>query len=309
MTKSRDGRGSTYARLHSIDLPRMQVEDRRRVVGAARPGHEPPAQRQREQPEIAAARRGHVHADDTKARERDFEQPRHRREGAPRQSGPTAAIASARINARAVAIARFGQDRMRPRGSPPDREAGRAIAADRNTAGVLEDAPGVDDVAAEGGRGLAVDAPVREAVARQLMPCRDNAPYQRRVPAGDPAEHEEGRAGFGLGKNLQQALGIGFDAPRKPVPLPPVNDRDKGLDLEIILDIDGHRMRDVAACDCRKPRRRVDHRQRVSDFLTPVCGAGGSTRSRAAQCRAAAATQVPEPRCCRRCCTVRLLLC
>src|SRR5690349_14916080 len=57
-----------------------------------------------------------------------------------------------------------------------------------------------------------------------------------------PAEHEEGRCDTVFRQDIEQALGIGFDPPRQVFPLASVDRRGKSLDLEIVFDIDRHRI-------------------------------------------------------------------
>jgi len=49
-------------------------------------------------------------------------------------------------------------------------------------------------------------------------------------------------------ENAEQAIGIAFDAMRQPLPMISVDCRRKRLDLEIIFDIDRHRVRSAGAC-------------------------------------------------------------
>ena len=78
------------------------------------------------------------------------------------------------------------------------------------------------------------------AVASQLMTLRDDAADQRRVPFGHPAQGEEGGAHIGGGEEVEHAMGIRLDASLAGVPAIARDDRGKGLNLEPVLDVDGH---------------------------------------------------------------------
>ena len=75
-----------------------------------------------------------------------------------------------------------------------------------------------------------------------------------RMALGDPAEREERRRHPGLGEDIEQPLGVALDpraadAPNRRATI----DVGEGLDLEVILDIDGHR---IAATHARRGARR-----------------------------------------------------
>src|SRR5437588_1745099 len=80
-------------------------------------------------------------------------------------------------------------------------------------------------------------------VTCQLMSGGDNPTHQFRVSARYPTEHEERGLHIGFSQNLEQSLGIALDASWQPLPISAVDGRCESLDLEIILDIDRHRMR------------------------------------------------------------------
>ena len=84
-------------------------------------------------------------------------------------------------------------------------------------------------------------------VARQFVPIREDPSDQCGVPLANPAQYEEGRLSARLGENIEDALGVALNPLRQAVPVLAVNRRSEGLDLEIILDIDRHGVRDDPA--------------------------------------------------------------
>src|SRR6185437_16342404 len=96
---------------------------------------------------------------------------------------------------------------------------------------------------------LAVDAHVIEAVAGELMPLGDDAAHQRGMALADPARREEGGADAGSGEQIEQPLGVALDPPRPALPVLAADRPPEGMDLEIIFDIDAHRI-DESRADC-----------------------------------------------------------
>ncbi len=87
-----------------------------------------------------------------------------------------------------------------------------------------------------------VHARVVVAVARQFVAVGDDAPHQRRVPLGDPAEHEERALARLRREQVEHAAGVELDARLGGVPGVA---RDRPLerrDLEILLDVDRQRI-------------------------------------------------------------------
>ena len=91
-------------------------------------------------------------------------------------------------------------------------------------------------------RRLAVDAPMLQAVAGDLVPGVGDAPQQGRLAPGDPAEHEECRAASGIGAEPEDAFRIAYDAKLAPVPAVARDGPLECLDLEPVLDIDRQRV-------------------------------------------------------------------
>ncbi len=87
-----------------------------------------------------------------------------------------------------------------------------------------------------------VDADMRMAVARDLVAGIDDTADQLRVALGNPTEGEERRARPAIGKNLEYAIGVALDPARQAVPVRAADGGGERADLEIILDVDGHRV-------------------------------------------------------------------
>src|SRR5690606_14841261 len=124
-------------------------------------------------------------------------------------------------------------------------EARRAVAAYRDAAGVLEQRLRAREVLAEGGRRLLARARVRVAVTRQFVPARDDLADHRRVALGDPAEREEGCSRLVPVEQLEDAVDVALDAARHRVPALAIDVRRERGDLEIVLDVDRHRVQDT----------------------------------------------------------------
>src|SRR5205814_7311771 len=130
------------------------------------------------------------------------------------------------------------EDCVRPFAAAADREGRSAVAADRRAAKVLEDVLGAAHVVTKFFRRLAIYPQMAEAMARQLVPFRQHAPNQLRMPLCHPSQDKEGRLDPALGQNLEQALGVAFYSARQTFPVAPVDRQGEGFDLKIILDVD-----------------------------------------------------------------------
>src|SRR5690242_20433849 len=136
---------------------------------------------------------------------------------------------------------------MCPLAAAADREGRRAIPAHRHASDILEQALAEAYVGSKRFGGLLIDPGMVGSVARQLMPFRNNAAHQRRVPLRHPTERKERRFRFCFGEDVEQASGIALNAPRKALPLGAPYGRCERFDLEIILDVDRQRMRNSGA--------------------------------------------------------------
>ena len=85
-----------------------------------------------------------------------------------------------------------------------------------------------------------VAAAMLKAVAGDLMTLLDDAPHQRGMTFGDPAQGEESGLGTRCGEHFEDAVGVALDPAGVIVPVLAVDQAEKSLDLEIILDIHRH---------------------------------------------------------------------
>ncbi|MCG8459810.1 MAG: toll/interleukin-1 receptor domain-containing protein, partial [Holophagales bacterium] len=109
---------------------------------------------------------------------------------------------------------------------------------------------------------LFVDAEMCVAVAGELVALLDDAPDQRRIALGDPAEHEEGGRHALVGKELQNALAVALDPTGQALPIAARDLIGEGRDLEVVLDVDGHRVGDRTALSLAGPRRGIGRSER-----------------------------------------------
>src|SRR5262249_48744557 len=121
---------------------------------------------------------------------------------------------------------------------------GRAVAVDRNSADILEQRLGSGYIGAERLPRLTIGPRVVPTVARQLVARRDDAPHHRRMPLGNPAEREERRVYARAGELKQKPFDIGVDPAREIIPGGTIDTVRERLDLEVILDVHGHRVDD-----------------------------------------------------------------
>ena len=80
-------------------------------------------------------------------------------------------------------------------------------------------------------------------VARQFVAVGHDATHQSRVAFGNPTQYEKSRLNFSLAKNVEQTQGVALDPPGQIVPILAFDRRGECFHLEIIFDIDGHRIR------------------------------------------------------------------
>src|SRR5262249_22577342 len=102
-------------------------------------------------------------------------------------------------------------------------------------------------VRAELRRALLIGAAVRQAMAREFVALLDDTAHELRIAFGDPAERKECRLDSGAGEFLEQTIGIALDAARQSGPIGAIDGARKRLDVEIVLDVDRHRIRDFRA--------------------------------------------------------------
>jgi hypothetical protein len=78
------------------------------------------------------------------------------------------------------------------------------------------------------------------AVAGEFVAGGDDAADEGGMALGDPAEGEEGGGDAGLGELFEDAVGVGFHPAGEAVPGIARDGAGEGLDLEVVLHVDGH---------------------------------------------------------------------
>src|SRR5205807_10105424 len=109
-----------------------------------------------------------------------------------RRVGHAVMIVADRVDARAVAITRFGDAVECPQVAAAYREARRAIALHLDPAEILKQELGARDVLEELGAALIGRPLVAVAVARELVARVQDAAYERLTTLGGPAEGVDG---------------------------------------------------------------------------------------------------------------------
>src|SRR5712691_7014893 len=168
------------AGLLRIDLPGMKIENRRRVVSSARSSQKPAGHRVGQQTKVAAARGLEIDPQQSDGSQRDFEQPLNRGKGSAGGAGAAIEIMFYRVNTGAVLVSLFGQYKVSPFIAVADREGRSAVSADDHTADILEGPLAATHIGAEGLGRLAIGPQMARAMARELVPARNDAPHQRR---------------------------------------------------------------------------------------------------------------------------------
>ncbi len=93
---------------------------------------------------------------------------------------------------------------------------------------------------------LVVDQPMRVAVRRDLVTLFRNGRDERRKPFRDPAEDEErGRDTTGL-EQAEQPLGVAGHTALEIFPAIAGDHAVERVDVEVVLDVDAHRVHDIA---------------------------------------------------------------
>ena len=142
----------------------------------------------------------------------------------------------------------FGRrDVERPERARHDRIARGAIAMDEHTRGVLEQCLRVPNVGTKRRRRLIVDQTVSVAMRRDLVAGCRNPLHQVRVTLGNPPEHEKRTGDTVLGEDREQPVSIGLDAAFKCRPGLAGNDTIEHADVEVVLHVDRHRVRQSGA--------------------------------------------------------------
>src|SRR5882672_8149164 len=140
-------------RLAWIELPRMQVEHHGLLFPGVHALHAPTHERERREPEEAAAANGKIHAENPRRADGELDEagrsvsPNLVRE--PWSVRIAVPVVEDRVLARVVPETLLEQDLMRPRLRAADREVGRAVPDDRVADEILEGRFGPADVGAE----------------------------------------------------------------------------------------------------------------------------------------------------------------
>ena len=141
-------------------------------------------------------------------------------------------------------MAGFGQNLMRPRRAPVDGEAGGSIAAHGLSASVLEERFGSYCIGTKLVRALIEDLGVLVSMAPDLVAAIGDLAHQIRMALGDPAQGEEGGGDLVFGQQPKQPVGVGLHPGSVGTPARPVHDVFERHHLEVVLDVDAHRVHD-----------------------------------------------------------------
>jgi hypothetical protein len=177
MTQARFQRRRRHPRLLRVDLPRVEVEDRRALLRLVDAGHRPAREAVRKQAEEAASARGHAAASDFDGGDGELEEiaARQRAKGEARGFAPAIMVVGERGDAGRIGIAFLGEDLVRPGGAGVDREARRPVAARLDAAGVCDGGVGAAQVGAERFGRQGENAVMVPAVAGDFVSGGDDA--------------------------------------------------------------------------------------------------------------------------------------
>ena len=126
-----------------------------------------------------------------------------------------------------------------PRRSPVDRPLGRAKASHVGDARGGKRRAALREIGAEAfGRQL-VHAPMEMSMRGDFMAGPRDITHERRMPRGDPAEHEERRARSARVEQAQHIARCFDDAARQPIPVLESKRTADAANVEPLLDVDG----------------------------------------------------------------------
>src|SRR5690606_38213859 len=198
-----------HARLVGIELPRVEIENRRQSAVVDEAPEQGPRKRERQQPEPAAARSGHVAAKQARRARRYFQDTgTFKVKGRGRGVWDTIMIVCDGKEAGTVFVSRLRHDAMRPWRALVYRPARGPVAAHGLPAHVLEEAFRPFDVPAEGFRRLVAHALVIHPVARYFVSGIRHAPDVLRVVFGHPSQCEERALHAGGVEQLEHTLDV-----------------------------------------------------------------------------------------------------
>ena len=144
-----------------------------------------------------------------------------------------------------------------------------AITVNGPPRGPLERIPGPQEVVPKLLAIELVDAAVGVALARHLVAAARHLPDQLGHLVGDPPQHEEGRSGVELIKQIEGFAGVVLDPPLEAVPALILDHALQRRDVEVVLEDDRQQVPARA-----RPARFVNSRRRNS-----ACALSGHGRS------------------------------
>src|SRR5215813_6404284 len=237
---------AALAWLSGIDLPGMEIEYAGLPVDLVHALETPAGHAVRQQPEVAATARRKIAVEKPHGSQRQLQQAAasFRIKRKTRRLGHAVVIVPDRIDARAVAIARFAQACERPLVFAADGEAGSPVALYLDASDVLQQLLGLLDIARELLAVLIGRPLMGVTMARQFVALIDDPPHQAGIAFRYPAQHEIRRVGVVLLEQRQYRIHVALDAARQPVPGVPGNMRSKSRDMEIVLHVYSQRVAD-----------------------------------------------------------------
>src|SRR5271165_372465 len=118
------------------------------------------------------------------------------------------------------------------------------------------------------------------AVTGQLMPCGDDATNHGFVAFGDPAQGEERGADPRRGELLEDTIDIRLDAWCDAMPRGSIDAARERLHLEIILDVDRHRVADGRVHRSATALSRSIRRRNTRSCREDACSSASIRRTR-----------------------------
>jgi len=232
-------------RLLVVDLPGVEVQDRRLAV-AGEPSQPPAEDRRRQESQVRAAGERQAHGADVERGQRELADreavAQAQLDGALVEVADAVAVVAHREDRGVEAEALLGEDLERPQRARRDREARRAIALDADTGCILDRGPGALQILAEALRPDFVDQLMGVAVTRDLVASCGNLAHQGALALGHPPQREEGGAAFRLLEEIEQApRGIGY-ARGVRFPAAPLDQAVEVRDLEVLLEVHAQRV-------------------------------------------------------------------
>jgi hypothetical protein len=246
VAKARLGTDTGNARLPGIDLPGMEIEDRRLTIPLVDLSAAASATAHRAAAEVAATAGRPVAVKEACRAHRQFQQAGAHPVREARRIRHAVVIMANRVDARTVAVTGTFETVESPEIAFANRKTRRPVAPDFLTRDIFQQLLGRSTSAEKVGFGQITGTLMTVAVTGQFVAIVDDPPHEMRIAFGDPAEREKGRP-VCISSSISRIRST-FRSTRhsRRCPLIARNIRSERRNLEVVFDVDrqgvGHRL-------------------------------------------------------------------